>query len=303
MAIPRIFGRRTAASADAEGESEGLSEGSLLRSVFFAMLTASIVMLVFDLSSMIERSADEFVDSNRIEPVVMEPPSDTDQERPYYPKAMPMAPGGLPPLLPGLTAKPTPAMLANRMSFAIDDAGKASAVGRIEAGTAADFDRFLKDNAGRVKQIWFHSPGGSVADAIAMARAIRKANISTAVPENGYCASSCPLAYSGGVTREAGRKAWIGVHQIFTLPTETGTLQEGLANAQRISAECQELLVSMGVDPRVWIYAMRTAKQRLYVFTAKELSDFKIVTPATAASAGETIPGKPATAERPNPRR
>jgi len=142
--------------------------------------------------------------------------------------------------------------------------------------------KFLGEHPGKVKQIWLHSPGGSVSDAMAMAHAIRNANIATYVPENGYCASSCPHAYSGGVTREAGRKAWIGVHQVVTVPSETGTLQEGLANAQRISADCRDFLVTMGVDPRMWIPAMKTAKHRLCVFTAKELADYKIVTKAGA---------------------
>lgn len=284
------FWKRARAAPDVAPDpaAEAGSEGAMLRAVFFAMLSASLVMLALDLNGMMERAGAELVDNTRTGPVVMEPPTEQDQERPYYPKAMPMAPGGLPPQMPGLTSKPTAAMLSGRMAFAIDDQGRASAVGRIEPGIAADFDKFLTAHQGKLKQIWFHSPGGSVADAMAMARAIRKGNIATYVPENGYCASSCPLAYSGGVTREAGKKAWIGVHQVFTLPSETGTLHEGLANAQRISAECQDLLVTMGVDPRMWIHAMKTAKHRLYVFTAKELADYRIVTKGAQQSAEKT---------------
>lgn len=67
--------------------------------------------------------------------------------------------------------------------------------------------------------------------------------------------------------------------------TPACTLQEGLANAQRISAECQDYLAEMGADPRLWIHAMKTAKDKLYVFTPKELAEYKLVT-KPAGSAG-----------------
>lgn len=263
--------------------NEGEAEGAMLRSVFFALVTGSIAMLALDLSSMMQRAGEPGVDMDRTGPVEMEPPKDSDQERPYFPKASPIAPGTRPPEMPGLVDRPSSSQLASRMTFTADDAGNLAAVGRIEPGSAADFDKLLVDKAGTIKKVFLHSPGGSVSDAIAMARAIRKANISTIVPENAYCASSCPLMFAGGVEREAGKRVWIGVHQIFTLPSETGTLHEGLANAQRISAECQEHLVAMGVDPRAWILAMKTAKHRLYVFTPKELTDLKIVTKSNVA--------------------
>lgn len=271
---------------------EGGVEGAILRSVFFALVAGGVAMLALDLSSMIERASDTSIDDDRTGPVEMEPPKDNDQDRPYFPRAMPMAPGSRPPDMPGLTDRPSARQLASRMTFTADDVGNVAAVGRIEPGTAEEFNRFLKDETGQVKRVFLHSPGGSVSDAISMAQAIRNAGIATIVPDNAYCASSCPLLFSGGVEREAGRKVWIGVHQVFTLPSETGTLQEGLANAQRISANCQEHLVAMGVDPRVWIFAMKTAKHRLYVFTPKELADLKLVTksgntpPAPAKASG-----------------
>lgn len=267
------------------GEGERDTEGAMLRTVFFALVTGSIAMLALDLSSMVERAQDAAIDDTRTGPVEMEPPKESDQERPYFPKAMPIAPGTRPPVMPGLVDRPSPSQLASRMTFTADDNGSIAAVGRIEPGTASDFDTFLKDKGATVKRVYLHSPGGSVSDAITMARAIRKGGMATVVPDNAYCASSCPLVFAGGVEREAGKRVWIGVHQVFTLPSETGTLHDGLANAQRISAECQEHLVAMGVDPRVWIYAMKTAKHRLYVFTPKELADLKIVNKGQAKDA------------------
>lgn len=258
-------------------QGEG-AEGTLLRSVFFALVTGSIAMLAIDLSDMIAKTSTD-VDDTRTGPVEMEPPKESDQERPYFPRAAPVAPGTRVPEMPGLIDRPSASQLAARMSFVADDKGNLSAIGRIEPGTATDFARFLSGKDGSIKRVYLHSPGGSVSDAIAMGREIRKGGMTTVVPDNGYCASSCPLLFAGGKEREAGSKTWIGVHQVFTLPSEVGTLHDGLANAQRISAECQDHLVAMGVDPRVWIYAMKTAKHRLYVFTPDELRELKLVTP------------------------
>ena len=262
---------------------DGAFEGTMLRSVFLALATASVAMLVFDFRDMVQRAYEDGVDTERTEPVIMEPPKDTDtetqKERPYFPKAVPVAPNSGPPQMPG-HERTTAKMVGQPMTFTINDAGDVSAVGRIEPGTGRSFDEFLAKSDGKAKRVWLHSTGGSLSDALAMGRAIRKAKLSTIVPENAYCASSCPLVLAGGVEREAGRKAWIGVHQVYTLPSQVGTLQEGLAHAQQISANCQEYLTTMGVDPRAWIPAMKTAKNKLYVFTPKELVEFKLVTKA-----------------------
>lgn len=266
----------------AEFWREGGTEGLMLRAVFYALLTASGIMLATDFHDLAQRAADVADDGGPTEPVTVEPVKERDQERPYFPRTMPLAPFTTAPQLPGIPVPTTSKMLAAPMRFAIDETGKISAVGRIEPGTATAFAQFLKDNAGKAKSVWLNSPGGSVADALAMGRAIRAAKLGTVVPANAYCASSCPLAFVGGVEREAGRKAWIGVHQIYTLPGERGSLGEGLAHAQSMSAECQAYLVEMGVDARAWIPAMRTPKTKLYVFTVKELNEFRLVTKTSA---------------------
>jgi hypothetical protein len=254
------------------------AEGAVLRLVFFALVSASVVMLGLDLNAMIARAGDP-AESDRTDPVVTEPPRDTDQERPYFPKAMPIAPRGAPPAMPGVE-RVTPKMTGERMTFSTNADGDVTAIGRIEPGTAAEFDKVLSGASGKAKRVWLHSPGGVLGEALTMGRAIRKAKLSTVVPPNAYCASSCPLVFAGGVEREAGKKSWIGVHQVYTAPTEVGTLQDGLENAQRISADCQEHLVEMGVDARAWVFAMRTSKTKLYIFTPEELTKLRWTTKA-----------------------
>ena len=47
---------------------------------------------------------------------------------------------------------------------------------------------------------------------------------------------------------------------------------------QRVSAEAQTLLSELGVDPLMWTHAMQTPRDRLYLFTPKELTDLKLAT-------------------------
>jgi hypothetical protein len=274
--------RRPAVLTAAHWRGDGFSEGMLLRSVFMILVTASGLMLAFDFRDMMLREGGG-IETVAPETIIMEPATEDDQERPYFPKSMPLAPRSSPPKMPGREERVTPKMVGEPMTFALDDAGNMSAVGRIEAGTARAFTDFLKASDNKVKRIWLHSPGGSLADAMAMGRAIRKAKLSTFVPQSAYCASSCPMVFAGGVEREAAKNAWIGVHQVYTIPTERGSLHDGLAQAQRISADCQEYLVEMGVDPQAWIPAMKTLKTKIHIFTQKDLTAYKLVTkPATA---------------------
>ncbi|MEL6373314.1 MAG: hypothetical protein AAFR04_05050 [Pseudomonadota bacterium] len=255
-------------------------EGSVLRVLFFGLLASSGYVFATDYVAL--RALDEKVPEEpglqRSAPVTMQPPSQRDQIRPYLPRSRPMRPRGGKVRLPGYTRTPDNKRLRGPMTFRLGSNGKASAVGRINQGAYRAFVRFLEEADGPVRSIAFHSPGGSVSDALRIGRLIRKRKMTTVVPQNAYCASSCPLAFSGGVERRAGRKVWIGVHQVFTLPSTVGSIQEGLAQGQRISAACQRHLSKMGVDAQVWVHAMGTPKDQLYVFTRKQLKRYKLVT-------------------------
>src|SRR3989442_1259589 len=72
-------------------------------------------------------------------------------------------------------------------------------------------------HGGYIKTVVLNSPGGSVADAMAIGRLIRAKKFATEVEAAKYCASSCPLVFAGGIERRAGEKAVIGVHQVAAL--------------------------------------------------------------------------------------
>lgn len=267
----------------ASWREEGVLEGALIRAMFFLLLMASSAILALDLRGLVNQALEE--NSEQTMRIVFEPPTRTDQERPYYPKALPVLPGSESPMMPGVPARPTPEMVASRMAFYKGDNGSISAIGRIEPGTAGDFDTFLEQNGADAKTIYFLSPGGSVSDAISIGKSIRKMRLNTQIADKGYCASSCPLAFAGGITRRAGKQALLGVHQIYAVPQGTETWHDGISAAQQISAQCEEYLVSMGIDPGAWIKAMQTPKERLYVFTPEELTSLKIIAEPLAPKA------------------
>ncbi|MYZ49919.1 ATP-dependent Clp protease proteolytic subunit [Propylenella binzhouense] len=252
-----------------------LPEGTFVWFAFCALVAATAVMLHADLRNMMRQQAlSPFVSPASVR---MDRPEKNDQVRPYLPAARPVAPDEA---LPGGTPdRPHDFREAEPMTFRFGSGGTLYAEGTITPGTAAMFEAVLGGARARgLAEIVLHSPGGSVTDAVAMARAIRAGGLATHVLEDGYCASSCPLVFAGGTTRIAHPKAWIGVHQVYAVESAIGSLSEGMDQAQRVSAEAQFLLDELGVDPRVWVHAMATPKSKLYLFTPDELTKYHLAT-------------------------
>ena len=197
---------------------------------------------------------------------------------PYLPSARPdKAPPG-----EGRPGRQPDSELRQAMTIELLADGRLEARGTITPGTAERFKAELEKRGGYVKAVVLSSPGGSVDDVLAMGRLIRARGLDTRVEAKALCASSCPLIFAAGVARKAEPGAAIGVHQVFAAQ-QPGTPgldgAEGMAQAQRVSAEAQRHLVSMGVDPRVWISAMETPPQEMFYFTPEELREFKLATP------------------------
>jgi hypothetical protein len=207
-------------------------------------------------------------------------------------------PGVLPsilaPLLPGgdKRAMPLPqpeGALAKPMTFELIGGGKLMASGTITPGIFQDFAAEIGKRGDYIKTIVLNSPGGSVADAIAMGRLIREKKFSTEVEAGKYCASSCPLVFAGGIERRAGDKAAIGVHQVAALRSSAGAPpRDEMSVAQNISASCQRYLRDMGIDVQVWLHAMETPHDRLFIFKPDELKALNLVTAALGAPAPAT---------------
>lgn len=219
------------------------------------------------------------------------PPPDLPSLLPSIP--LPALPDGEKRLTPrpqadGLMAKP--------MTFELVGGGKLMATGTITPGISEAFAAEVAKRGDYIKTVVLNSPGGSVTDALAMGRLIREKNFATEVESGKYCASSCPLVFAGGVERRAGDKAVIGVHQVAAV-SQAGALPRDEMNvAQNISARCQRYLGDMGINLQVWVHAMETPHDKLFVFKPDELKSLNLVT--AAATTPSATPPRPATKVR-----
>ncbi|MBX2806367.1 MAG: hypothetical protein KTR19_10365 [Hyphomicrobiales bacterium] len=255
------------------------TEDFVLTSVFRGLIAGAVIFLAIDFIQIYEEANAPLPgETEQQSPVVMEPPKRQDQVRPYLPLTNPLRRTGAGPEMPGHAKPPGQEQISAPMQFVRGPNGAASAVGRIEPGTSAQLIEFINGQGGEIKTLHLHSPGGAVHDALEMGQFLHDEGIDTLVPDNGYCASSCPLVFSGGNKRIAGREAWIGVHQIYTAASAPGDVNDGLSHGQAISAEVQDHLADMGVDSRMWIHAMKTPSDQLYVFTPEELTEYKLAT-------------------------
>ncbi|MBU2583068.1 MAG: ATP-dependent Clp protease proteolytic subunit [Alphaproteobacteria bacterium] len=255
------------------------SEELILNSVFRLLIVITAAFLVYDYKTIYEAANVPLPgETEREEPLIMAPPKERDHLRPYLPRATPLRRSSKGPAMPGYAKPPKHEIIGQKMTFVRGAKGAVSAVGRIEPGTASDFVEFIEGQGGEVKMLYLHSPGGSVQDALAMSKLLREKKIDTRIPDDAYCASSCPILFSGGNERTVGSNAWVGVHQIYATQKSPGDLADGMSQAQAITAEVQQHLADMGVDTRAWLHAMKTPSDQLYVFTPKELKDYKLAT-------------------------
>jgi hypothetical protein len=213
-----------------------------------------------------------------------------------------LVPSVLAPLLPGGDKHLTPlpqadGALAKPMTFELIGGGKLMATGTITPGISESFAAEVGRHGEYIKTVVLNSPGGSVTDALAIGRLIRERKFATEVEAGKYCTSSCPLVFAGGVERRAGDRAAIGVHQVASTNSATGGLpRDEMSIAQNISARCQRYLGDMGVSLQVWVHAMETPHDRLFVFKPDELKSLNLVT--AAASAPVVAPAPPSTATK-----
>src|ERR1700754_4519965 len=207
------------------------------------------------------------------------------------------APSILAPLLPGgdkrLTPLPGPdGAMAKPMTFELVGGGKLMATGTITRGISEAFAAEVGKHGDYIKTVVLNSPGGSVTDALAMGRLIREKKFATEVEAGKYCASSCPLVFAGGLERRAGDKAAIGVHQIAALSSANAPPRDEMSAAQNISARCQRYLGDMGISLQVWVHAMETPHDKLFVFKPDELKSLNLVTEPVVAPVAAPAPTK-----------
>ncbi|MCK1636150.1 hypothetical protein IVA95_00770 [Bradyrhizobium sp. 157] len=259
---------------------------AILRWIFRSIVTITIAVLAADLAGM-----NGWIGAT--DPAV-ERRQDTPSQN--LPDAVPSI---LAPLAPGDDKRLTPrpqadGAMAKPMNFELVAGGKLMATGTITPGISDAFAAEVAKRGDYIKTVVLNSPGGSVSDALAMGRLIRDRNFATEIEAGKYCASSCPLVFAGGVERRVGDKAIVGVHQVAALGTTAGLPRDEMNVAQNISARCQRYLGGMGVNLQVWVHAMETPHDKLFVFKPDELKSLNLATATgTAPSASAPRPAPP----------
>jgi hypothetical protein len=255
------------------------ADEAVLRWIFRGVLTVTIVALTADLARMEGWTAD---------PDTAAPPAEIGVDSPALDPGM--LPSILAPRLPDgdkrLIPLPQPGgTMAKPMTFELVGGGKLMATGTITPGISQSFAAEVGRHGDYIRTVVLNSPGGSVTDALTMGRLIRERKFTTEVEAGKYCASSCPLVFAGGIERRAGERAMIGVHQVAAIRSATaGSPRDEMSVAQNISARCEHYLADMGVSLQVWVHAMETPHDRLFVFRPDELKSLDVVTAATASS-------------------
>ena len=259
----------------------------ILRWIFRGAVVGAIAALAVDLAN---------VNGWTLYPDPAAVPAEMSEDSPV----LRLVPSILAPLLPDggkrLVPLPPPeGALAKPMTFELVGGGRLMASGTITPGVSQSFAAEAERHSEYIRTVVLNSPGGSVTDALAMGRLIRERRFATEVEAGRYCVSSCPLVFAGGVDRRAGEKATIGVHQMTAMRSAAnGPPRDEMSVAQNISARCQRYLGDMGVSLQVWVHAMETPHDKLFIFKPDELKSLNIVTGATPVAS--PAPAAPAPA-------
>ena len=169
-----------------------------------------------------------------------------------------------------------PAGLPSRLALepVTNDPDARALIGAISPG---DADRIIETLSRDLPlRIYLNSPGGSVADALALGRYLRSTGAAPLVAQGDVCLSACPYIFAGGSDRSA--QGVLGVHQHSF--GENAYLPAFLAveDIQRGQSEVMGFLDDMGLDVRLMGPALATGPSDIYIFVADELTEYRITT-------------------------
>ena len=169
------------------------------------------------------------------------------------------------------------------------DADWIQAEGVITETTLEDFLAFLDEGPDWLpRRIRFNSPGGNLAEGIRLGEELRRRGFATEVGSHephpdftdipyweftrrtpGECASACAYAFMGGVERRIEEGSLIGVHQFYTIPSQSDA--EGNASElvpqgaeQEILSLLLDYMLRMGIDARVLVAAGLSGPEEMH---------------------------------------
>lgn len=249
-------------------------EGRLIRAAFFGMLIGTGTVLALDLRDLAATNG-----------LLPETPSPTAVTVPILPPAVDADNngGGID---PRQHIRTNETMLREPMRFVLQPGGVMEAIGSVDVGAALRFAEEIELRGEYVKRLSLNSPGGSLDDAMTMARLVREKGFVTEVEDGSLCASSCPLIFAGGKTRIVGEKGAVGLHQFYASNNPDTAPAQAMADAQMTTARISRLLIELDVDPALWLHALDTPPRALYYLSAEEMAKYRLVTTPQQLAAG-----------------
>ncbi len=233
-----------------------LDDGRLMRAVFVILLFATGVILWLDFDQLnSDQSTAPYNPQQGDTPIL--PSVDRPEINPIDPQFAPNERVELP---RETLQQPLTAILESGNTLTLQ--------GSIDVGAYARLEPELKRMAEYVEWVEINSPGGSVDDALALAKLVRELKLNVRVPAGGYCASSCPLIFAAGVKRDMHQRANMGVHQIYVpanAPNATRNPAQAMSDAQSITARITKHLREMGVDGDMWFMPSKPHRNRFTI--------------------------------------
>lgn len=245
--------------------TEATGEGFTVRRAILAILAFQIAMAVVlagsDLISALPRLM-----GGTSAPQLDAPVAPGDQVRRYRPGDLPARERRDP---DRQVTIPDPGDMPTRLRFTVEG-DTALVTGQIAPGDATRFAEWLTADA-TFDTLRLHSPGGSVADALAIGAAIREAELSTRMEPGDICLSACPYILVGGTTRDVPEDAMVGVHQHYFGENTALPAFLAIEDIQFGQGEVMEHLDAMGIDVRIMQHALSTPPDAIYVLLPDEL--------------------------------
>ncbi|SHI62533.1 hypothetical protein SAMN05444417_1282 [Wenxinia saemankumensis] len=222
-------------------------------------------------------------------PALTTPTRPGDQTRQYRPARIAPREGA-----PGSRPLPSTDEMPTRLLAEIAEWQGAPALlltGQIAPGDADRIRDEIVPAPAEGTPVFLNSPGGSVADALALGQWIREAGMDTRMGGTDICLSACPYILAAGVTREAAEGAWIGVHQHYFDENTALPAFLAVSDIQRGQGEVMAYLIAMGIDPGMMQPALMTPPEEIYLLTPEELDRYDLVTSPDADPDPDPGPG------------
>lgn len=177
---------------------------------------------------------------------------------------------------------PIPENMPSRLEFRtveVEGIGEVLLVnGPVEPGDSERFANHLSGLSSLPETVVFNSPGGVVAETLAIGRTLRESGANTAMLAGMVCLSSCPYVLASGVERRISPDAYVGMHQHYYGTPGYMPVFLAVEGIQHGQGRTLEYLIEMGIDPGLMLYSLITPPDEIYLLVEEELLNTRLAT-------------------------